>query len=329
MARVGWGREVVAVVAVVVAGVGCSSGGDDGGSAASGSDTDVGGVLYRDPDTQVGEWVADHPDDPRRTVLRDRIAVEPQARWFIEPDPDTIGDEVRAYVEPAVAAGEVPVLVPYTIADRDCGGASSGGAADLGAWQRWIDGLAEGLADGLGDARALVVLEPDSLAQEDCLDTDGVAARHAALATAVATIGDAAPGAEVYLDAGHSDWNSAADQAERLREAGVLDAAGFATNVSNFNTTADEVAYGDELLDALGDPDLRQVIDVSRNGNGPAPEGEWCDPPGRAVGDPPTLDTGVATVAAYLWVKLPGEADGCAATPGTFLPDVAAALAAG
>jgi endoglucanase len=37
----------------------------------------------------------------------------------------------------------------------------------------------------------------------------------------------------------------------------------------------------------------------------------------------------VPSVAAYLWIKLPGEADGCAAGAGQFVPDLAYALATG
>lgn len=280
-------------------------------------------ALYRDPDTQVAAWVAAHPSDPRTGAIRDRIANQPQARWFTEANPATITGQVRDYVGPAAATGEVPVLVAYAIPGRDCGGASDGGAASLRTYQEWIGGLAAGL-DG---ARAIVILEPDALALQDCLEATQVSARHAALATAVTTIRDADPRAEVYLDAGHSDWHPPAEQARRLREAGVLQASGIATNVSNYNTTEDEIAYGEALLAALGDSELRQVIDVSRNGNGPAPNAEWCDPPGRAVGPAPTLSTGVPTVAAYLWVKLPGEADGCAASAGQFVPDLAYALA--
>jgi endoglucanase len=346
----GAGRRLVAVVAaLVVLGLGaCSSGDDDAGPQADAGTTsttttdatrttrapvttgttvdveaDAAARLYRDPEAQVTAWVAEHPDDPRMPAIRDRIAAQPQARWFIAADPDTIVEEVRAYVGPAVAAGEVPVLVAYAIPDRDCGGASDGGAGSLDEWGEWMAGMAE----GLGDARAIVVVEPDALAEEECLDDDQVAARHAALASAVATLRDADARAEVYLDAGHSDWNPPAEQARRLREAGVLDASGFATNVSNFNSVDDEVAYGRALLDELGRPDLRQVIDVSRNGNGPAPDAEWCDPEGRAVGRAPTLATGEPTVAAFLWVKPPGEADGCAADPGDFVPDLAYALA--
>jgi endoglucanase len=284
-------------------------------------------ALYHDPDTQVADWVANHPNDSRTPAIRDRIASQAQARWFVEADTGSVAGEVADYVGPAVEAGEVPQLVVYAIPGRDCGGASDGGASDMAAYQQWIGAMAGALGDSLGDERALVVLEPDALAQEDCLNANQVAARHQAIATAVDTLEGAGAGVEVYLDAGHSNWNSPATQADRLLEAGVLDSAGFSTNVSNFNTTADEVAYGQQLIDELGDDSLRQVIDVSRNGNGPAPGAEWCDPAGRAVGESPTLDTGEPTVAALLWVKLPGEADGCAATPGTFVPDLAYALA--
>jgi len=61
------------------------------------------------------------------------------------------------------------------------------------------------------------------------------------------------------------------------------------------------------------------VIDTSRNGQGPwtpsnVPSGGdaqvWCNPPSRGLGLAPTADTGEALVAAYLWLKIPGESDG-------------------
>jgi len=311
-ARVLWSGIACVLVAVAAA---CTPSPADPGPQPS-------DPLYRDPDTQVADWVASHPSDARTPVLRDRIAARPQARWFTQANPSTIAAEVRSYVGPAAASGAVPVLVPYAIPQRDCGGASDGGAAALSTWRAWVDAM----AGALGDTPAIVVLEPDALALEDCLSVAQRDARRAALAAAVRSFASAAPGTDVYLDAGHSAWHGAAEQARRLRAAGALDAAGFATNVSNYRTTADEVAYGRALIAELGDPSLRQVIDTSRNGNGPAGT-EWCDPAGRAIGRAPTLATGEPTVAAYLWVKLPGEADGCAGAAGQFLPDLAYALA--
>jgi endoglucanase len=54
------------------------------------------------------------------------------------------------------------------------------------------------------------------------------------------------------------------------------------------------------------------VIDTSRNGAGPAPDSplNWCNPSGRALGTPPTAETGGAHADAYLWIKRPGESDG-------------------
>jgi endoglucanase len=51
------------------------------------------------------------------------------------------------------------------------------------------------------------------------------------------------------------------------------------------------------------------VIDTSRNGNGPHGN-QWCNPPGRAVGEVPTCDTGEEQCDAFLWIKIPGESDG-------------------
>ncbi|PVC87557.1 glycoside hydrolase family 6 protein, partial [Streptomyces sp. CS014] len=71
------------------------------------------------------------------------------------------------------------------------------------------------------------------------------------------------------------------------------------------------------------------VVDTSRNGNGAPPAGQWCDPAGRALGQTPTTQTGEARIDAYLWVKLPGESDGCSGAAGSFTPEYAYALATG
>jgi endoglucanase len=52
------------------------------------------------------------------------------------------------------------------------------------------------------------------------------------------------------------------------------------------------------------------VVDTSRNGLGPAPDGGWCNPAGRALGLRPGDYTGVSRQDANLWIKHPGESDG-------------------
>ncbi|MGW0459261.1 glycoside hydrolase family 6 protein [Streptomyces tendae] len=283
--------------------------------------------LYRHPDSQVLDWVRAHPGDPRQDVIASRIAGHPAAVWFTDHTPATITARVRAVTSAGAAQGRVPVLVPYAIPDRDCGGHSEGGAPGLDAYDAWIDRFAA----GLGSREVIVVLEPDSVAQSECLSDGERADRFASLARAGRVIKDADPAARVYYDAGHSGWHAPAQQAAWLKQAGAASADssdGVFSNVSNFHTTADEVSYDRAVLDSLGGPpSLGAVIDTSRNGNGAPSDGQWCDPAGRKLGRAPTLTTGMGRIDAYLWVKLPGESDGCRGEPGTFTPSYAYDLA--
>ncbi|WP_240796576.1 glycoside hydrolase family 6 protein [Streptomyces sp. RFCAC02] len=297
---------------------------DEGAGGGDGAAAPVRAALFVNPDAQVRRWLDDHPDDGRRDVIADSIANRPQGVWFTQYDPSSITGDVRAITSAAEASGTVPVLVSYMLPNRDCGGASSGGAPGTDAYDAWMDRFAA----GIGAGPAIVILEPDSLALDDCLSGVDRDARRASLARAVDTLHDAAPQARVYLDAGHSQWHDPAEMADRLEAAGALDGAdGIFTNVANFRATDQETAYAKAVLDALGGG-LHAVIDTSRNGNGPVGE-EWCDPPGRRVGHAPTTDTGDPDIGAYLWVKPPGEADGCAADAGTFSPQIAYDLALG
>ncbi|POX47621.1 glycoside hydrolase family 6 protein [Streptomyces sp. Ru72] len=283
--------------------------------------------LYRHTDSQVLDWIATHRDDPRRAVIESRIADRPAAVWFADPSPSTITARVRAVTSAAAAEGRVPVLVAYTVPDRDCGGASGGGAPGLAAYDAWIDAFAA----GLGSGEVIVILEPDSVAQSDCLTKEQQAGRFASLARAGRVLKAADRRARVYYDGGHSGWKPATEQASLLEQAGAgspQGSDGIFTNVSNFQRTTDEIAYARQVLAGLRGPaSLGAVIDTSRNGNGPPADGRWCDPAGRRIGQAPTLRTGQARIDAYLWVKLPGESDGCKGAAGTFSPSYAYDLA--
>jgi endoglucanase len=238
---------------------------------------------------QPGRSVAD------AAALRELAGV-PTATWLGAWSGD-VAATVRQEVADARAAGAVPVLVTYHVPGRDCGGYSAGGVGSPAAYLEWV----RAVAAGIGTAQAVVVVEPDALAQL-CGDP---AARTALLRSAVDVL-EANPGTHTYLDAGNATWIDAATMAGRLRDAGVAGADGFALNVSNFQTTASNVAYGERVSSLLGGAHF--VIDTSRNGNGPG--SDWCNPPGRAVGERPTARTGQDRVDAYLWVKRVGESDG-------------------
>ena len=112
----------------------------------------------------------------------------------------------------------------------------------------------------------------------------------------------------IYLDAGNSNWIPAAEMASRLERAGTSGADGFSLNVSNYFTTEETIAYGNDVSSHLGGKHF--VIDTSRNGNGATADKQWCNPDGRAIGPRPTTSTGSPLVDAYLWIKPPGESDG-------------------
>jgi endoglucanase len=135
-------------------------------------------------------------------------------------------------------------------------------------------------------------------------------------------------GTVVYLDGGHDNWQPVATMASRLAQAGIADAQGFALNVSNFRAQAGLVGYGQQLAAAIGVAHF--VIDTSRNGLGPSPDGQWCNPPGRALGARPGTPTDFR-LDWNLWIKRPGESDGpCNGGPaaGVYWPSYADGLAA-
>jgi endoglucanase len=173
----------------------------------------------------------------------------PQAVWFTSGDPKDVQQNVKQIAQQAAGNGAVPVLVAYDIPGRDCGQYSAGGAASDADYRAWISAFAE----GIGGDKAVVLLEPDALANlpSNCganayagapnPPTD--ATRIADIKYAVNAL-EADPKVRVYLDAGHSAWQSVGTIAQRLVEAGVLSAQGFFLNVSNYQYTPNEVAYG-------------------------------------------------------------------------------------
>lgn len=266
------------------------------------------------------------------------IAGQPVALWLGEDVPTAaVGMRVLRLLAGAARSGTVPVLVAYAIPHRDCGGLSGGGFSSAGEYRQWMTAFAA----GLGSSRAVVVLEPDSLAQAGCLEASLKEERFELLRFAVAALARD-PRAVVYLDGGNSRWQPADVMAARLRAAGVDGARGFAVNVANFNTTDTERVYGKAVVGLLassaggraGPGGVGFVIDVSRNGKGALDTpGGWCNPPGRALGVEPSTSDGADGVDALLWIKTPGVSDGVCAPgqprAGVYWPQYVLSLVAG
>jgi Glycosyl hydrolases family 6/Ca-dependent carbohydrate-binding module xylan-binding len=263
----------------------------------------TGAKWFIDPNSnarkQADTWRATRPAD---AAQMDKIAGRPQADWFGDWSGD-IRSVVSTRVSQITAAGALPVLVAYNIPQRDCGSYSSGGATSAAAYKTWI----RTFAAGIGARRAVVVLEPDAIAGMNCLSATDQQTRLSLLSDAVSVL-SAQGTVATYLDGGNSNWQPPATMATRLKSAGVAGARGFFLNVSNFRTTASELSYGDQLSALLGGKHF--VVDTSRNGLGPTADSQWCNPAGRALGNPATTATGDALADAFFWIKRPGESDG-------------------
>lgn len=275
--------------------------------------------LFVNPNSNAARAAASANDSTTKRVMN-KLAATPTASWFGDWNRD-IQSDVNSLVSSAANTGNTPVMVAYDIPMRDCGSYSGGGAASPEAYKSWI----QDFASGIGDRSAIVILEPDAVAQATCLPSADQATRYQLLDFAISAL-KAHAGTKVYLDAGNPSWVEAGDIANRLKQAGISKADGFSLNVSNFIATSDNLSYGHKVSAQIGNKHF--VVDTSRNGNGS--NGEWCNPSGRALGHAPTANTGDNLADYFLWIKTPGESDGtCNGGPaaGTWWPSYAENLA--
>jgi endoglucanase len=206
----------------------------------------------------------------------------------------------------------VPIFVAYNIPGRDCSEYSAGGAPSDHAYDTWIKALAK----GLGNAKAVVILEPDALANlpTDCsaayqAANPGItdATREADVAYGVTKL-ETDPNASVYIDGGHSAWVSVGTIAGTLVAADVQAAQGFFLDVSNYQWATNNVYYGTWVSDciALGGGSLTYAYSGCPNqywNGGPAnswtgvamsPYGVWSETQSNAALNTEGLDSNYA-----------------------------------
>ncbi|MFD7703625.1 glycoside hydrolase family 6 protein [Streptomyces caelestis] len=326
------GRTSAVVLGAALLVTGCSSSDGDGPDAGAGitQQPKESDPFWVNPDGNAARQVARLAEDGKKEQADQirKIAQQPVGEWISPENPE---EQARGFTEAADEAGRTALLVLYNIPHRDCGQYSQGGAADGDAYRAFVDGVAQ----GIGDRPATVVLEPDAVLHlvDGCTPDEFHEERYDLLKGAIAKL-KGLKNTKVYLDAGNAGWGDPDQIHEPLKRAGVDRADGFSVNVSNFYSTEDSIAYGKQLSARIGGKPF--VIDTSRNGNGPYTEGaadeRWCNPPGRALGETPTTRTADPLVDAYLWVKRPGESDGeCKGGPkaGEWWPEYALKLAEG
>jgi endoglucanase len=203
--------------------------------------------------------------DLRDAALITAMETVPSAVWFTSGTASQIRQQSATTMIEAAVERAVPVLVAYDIPGRDCAQYSAGGALNQADYEAWINGLAQ----GIGRGKAIVILEPDALGNlpSGCGLSSSVypftdAERYAELQYAVSAL-ERDPGVSLYLDGTHSAWQSVGTITQRLLEANVQDAQGFFVNVSNYQPTAELADYGTWISDCIA-----MVTDSSNAYNG-------------------------------------------------------------
>lgn len=164
-------------------------------------------------------------------------AAEPGNLGWEQADFD-VAQQVRQTMFAARLENAVPIFVAYNIPGRDCSEYSAGGAPSDAAYDAWIDSI----GNALGDANAVVLEEPDALANLPGYCGSAYVTEFPNI-TNTTRIGDIRfavttlendPNISLYLDGGNSDWQNVGGMAETLVAAGVQQSQGFFLNVSNY-----------------------------------------------------------------------------------------------
>jgi endoglucanase len=241
------------------------------------------------------------------------IAREPGTARFGKFSRPDVGVVVNHYLTKAAAEepGTVPMLATYRILLGHCGH-----WADTPADQASYASFISRFAQGIGDYRAVLYLEEDSLITTPCLSGAGLAIRMAELRDAINVLTAECPRLVIYLDAGAADALPAGRAATLLRRAGVAKIQGFFLNSTHFDWTSREIQYGEQISRMTGGKHF--VVNTGDNGRGPlvphnrVHEGNevLCNPGGRGLGPLPTSNTGYRNVDAFAWTTNPGESGG-------------------
>jgi len=174
-------------------------------------------------------------------------AAEPGNEGSEQADAD-VARQVRLTLAAARLENAVPIFVAYNIPGRDCSQYSAGGAPTDADYDAWINAI----GGALGNAKAVVLEEPDSLADLPGYCGAAYAAefpditnatRVGDVAYAVSTL-EADPNISLYLDAGNSAWQNVGGMAETLTAADVQQSQGFFLNVSNYQYDANSDYFG-------------------------------------------------------------------------------------
>lgn len=214
-------------------------------------------------------WVAYQEQHGRKRQLLGRIALQPTNRWFGAWVADgDIRQRVRDYVETStggdpdtVAMLTVFRMVPW---EQDaCRRLPT--RAEKASYKRWIRRFASAIGD---EQRAAVVLQPDGPFALCAPGGSRVLSRMVAYAAERLSRLDRTT---TYVEIGSAGWNhlDPANAVRLLTRSGIEHVRGFHLNTTHYESTARQVRFGAEVVDALaaaGYPGKHFTVDTAENG---------------------------------------------------------------
>jgi endoglucanase len=259
-----------------------------------------------------------------KAALISRLAFQPKFKWAGR---FTKRGAIRKILGRAQCSqpGTVPQFTILRHQGKACNKRyTAGGAREDARARAWYRAFAE----QVGNARVVIAFEPDSIGTLECLAKRRRKARLDLLRYGVDVL-SRLPNATIYLEATASDWESPKRTAFHLRYIGVRKVRGFMLNVTHYDWTANNIAYGRKVSRRVGGKPF--VVSTSYNGRGPVHYRQWisrsrhlwrrinvyCNPRFRGLGPAPTTNTGDPKVDAFLWINRPGVsgAGGCNGGP--------------
>ncbi|KAF0716439.1 Aste57867_2863 [Aphanomyces stellatus] len=258
-------------------------------------------------------------DYPDIAYAIEAVESKPIATWYTDRS-DYLTEAATTLAACSQSNGlfnSLPVFVVYGLPKKDCSGTFSSGGVNQNAYDyaRFVAQLA-GL---VGKQNALYVLEPDAIGLlAEGPDQCGWANNYLPnLKTAVQTLTQNNPSAQLYLDVGWWILNNATRLASLVPILDTLSLAGpikgIVINTSNYRSNAELLTWCQAFVNATAGRNMKCIFDTSRNYHGASPSDEWCNAKAAGIGLPPTDQTGSSLVDYYLWLKTPGQSDGTCA----------------
>ena len=226
------------------------------------------------------------------------ITSQPSSFWFVDNPKKQIkrlSSRIRRLCRRAHPYQ--PVIVLYSIPDRDVGGHSKGGLEPY----QYSDFISE-VCKGIGNYEPIIIFEPDAIPHMRKMTFYKRQKRTRIIKNAITKLSKTK--AHIYLDIGHPNWLKKNDAITYFGLFHNEKIKGFCINTSNFVLTSKCIRYGDKIAKHFN---CSYVIDTSRNGN---EVWETFNPQEMKIGNKPTTDTDSEYCDAYLWIKTPGESDG-------------------